>query len=170
MLSPLVPLSELARRTVGDPDGIDPASPEGVRAVAALEDASWLAREAASRTRGVDWLTQTDVPFPVRTVVLRAARRGWENPEATTSEGVNASGVSTSREAEPNSVYLTQDERDQCARYAPATGGGLGGLVSIGMTRGDGGAPNTIRVPGDRPGADPVAWLDGGDYAAPQGL
>lgn len=168
MLSPLVPLSELARRTVGDPTGIDPASPDGVRAAAALEDASWLARDAAGRTRDGDWPTEADVPYPVRTVVLRAARRGWENPEATTSESVTASGVSSSREAEPNAVYLTEDERRDCARFAPGAGGG-GGLISLGMTRGEGGSPATIRVPGDRPDASPVAWLASDDYAAPDG-
>lgn len=165
MLSPLVPLSELARRTVGSPGGIDPASPDGVRAVAALEDASWLAREAAMRIAETDWPTEESVPFPVRVVVLRAARRGWENPEATTGESVGSSGVSSSREAEPNSVYLTEDEMRQCARFAP--GAGAGGLSSIGLTRGDGGLPNTVYVPGDRVESDPVAWLDPGDFAAP---
>lgn len=166
MLSPLVPLSELARRTVGAPDGIDPNSTDGVRALAALEDASWLAREAAMRIGEQDWPTEESVPFPVRVVVLRAARRGWENPEATTGESVSSSGVSSSREAEPNSVYLTEGEARQCARFAPGAGA-AGGLASIGLTRGDGGQPHTVYVPGDRVESDPVAWLDPGDYAAP---
>lgn len=163
MFSPLVPLSELARRTVGSPTGIVADSPDGVRAVSALEDASILAREAAGRMSEDDWPTEVEVPHPVRVVVLRAARRGWENPEATTSESVGAGGVSSSRQAEPNAVYLTTDEARTCARFAPGDGSGL---VSVGLTRGEGGTPHTVYAAGTDTRSDWYPWLDPYDYAA----
>lgn len=161
MFSPLVGLPELARRTVGDPDGIDPSGSDGVRALAALEDASWLVRDAAGRLRDEDWPTEADVPGPLRTIVVRAAIRGWENPEATTGEGVSASGITTSRQAEPNSVYLTEDERRECRRYRPAGGG----VSSIALTRGGVAAP-TVQYAPDARGGQSWPWLDPEDPAA----
>lgn len=150
-LPPLASLGELARR-VGRPDLVE-GTTDGDRAAEALADASALVRAETGRPTGwtdeAGWLTA--VPDELRTVVLKAARREWDNPRGLTSETIadyTWRGEST--------VYLTEAEQVICRRYRPE-GRGTGGLWTLGMTRGAEG-PDTVYVP-VAGGGDPLPYL-----------
>lgn len=163
-LPALATVVDLARRTLGDPDGIVEGTPDHVRASVALEDASSAAREAAGDLAA--WPDALDVPHPVVRVVLAAARRWWENPEAYTGESLGDS-ITYSRKAEGLAVELTDAERRTCAQYGPARAAG-GGLVSIGLRRGgDGPVETAVEVPVEG-GGDPFPLFSPDDYGLPE--
>lgn len=161
-LPALATVPDLARRALGDPDGIVEGTPDHVRASVALEDASSAAREAAGDLEAwPDGLA----PHPVVRVVLGASRRWWENPEAYTGESLGDS-ITYSRKAEGLSIELTEAERRTCAQYAPA-GSSSGGLYTIGLRRGsDREEPTVIGVP-VAGGGDSFPLIAAGDYADP---
>lgn len=140
-LPPLASLPEFSRR-VGQV--LEQGTPDGNRAAGALADASALVRAEAGRT----WIDATTgdvdlVPAEIETVVLKAARREWENPRGLGSETI--ADYTWRLDAGQTSVYLTEQEQAICRRYR-STGGSTGGLWSLGMTRGAEG-PDTIYVP-----------------------
>lgn len=106
---------------LGQPTALTNAEEE--RAQAAIDDASALARAEAK----VDWITEDgeldedSIPDVVVTIVLRAARRAFVNPDEVESETIDAYQVRY------REVYLTQAERD----LIRGTGGVVAGLGSI---------------------------------------
>lgn len=92
------------------------------RAQAALEDAATLALAEAPATVAAAW--QIDAPTVVALVVLKAARREFDNPRgiSTESDGEHSIGL-----AETSGVYLTGREVRQLQRAA--------GRVGVGTTR-----------------------------------
>lgn len=167
-LPALATIPDLARRTLGDPAGIAEGTPDYVRAEVALEDASSAAREASGDLEA--WSDASLAPHPVVRVVLAAARRWWENPEAYTGESLGDS-ITYSRKAEGLSVALTEEERRTCASYGPARSSA--GLTSIPLRiGGERRGPRAIEVPVEVPGqgdigADAFPLLDPDDPAAP---
>lgn len=90
----------------------EPASQDGVRAVAALEDASALIRSEA----GTDWVDDhddllLDIPDVIETICLAVAYRAFRNPDGTTQTSVGDVSVSFSREGVAGAVFLTKAEQ-----------------------------------------------------------
>jgi hypothetical protein len=116
------PLSELEERL-----GLDPGSLEGAdkrRAEKALEDAAVLALAEASATKAATW--ETDCPKVVRLVVLKAARREYENPRGLDSESLGEHSIGIT---ETSGVYLTAREVAQIRRASSGRSGGFVGSI-----------------------------------------
>lgn len=116
------PLSELEERL-----GLDPGSLEGAdkrRAEKALEDAAVLALAEASPTKAAKW--ETDCPKVVRLVVLKAARREYENPRGLDSESLGEHSIGIT---ETSGVYLTAREVAQIRRASSGRSGGFVGSI-----------------------------------------
>jgi hypothetical protein len=97
---------------MGDRLGItlDPLSPDGIRAVAALADASAVVRSVARKT----WVDEDGnlepVPPVVEQVTIAAAIRVFRNPDGFAQASVG--DVSVSYGSRPGgSVFLTRDEK-----------------------------------------------------------
>lgn len=96
--------------------GLDPGALVGAeveRASAALADASAVAL-AEAPTKAVAW-TASGAPPVVVTVVLKAARREFENPQGLRSENLGEHGFSVDT---ATGVYLTATERALVRRAA----------------------------------------------------
>lgn len=112
----------LARRL-----GLDVAEPDEVetaRAEDALDDAAQLALAEALDAVAEAW--RADAPAVVRLVVLRAARREYENPRGLTEETLGEHSVGLSHTP---GVYLTQREVALMHRVAAGRRGGFVGSI-----------------------------------------
>lgn len=94
------------------------------RAEAALEDASALALAEAPAAVAATWTS--NAPAVVVLVVLKAARREFDNPRGLASESVADHSVGI---AETSGVYLTAREIAQVRRAARGRSGGFVGSV-----------------------------------------
>lgn len=153
-LPPLASLPEFSRR-IGRQ--LEAGSPDGNRAAGALADASALVRAEAGRSWTDGDGRLAEVPDEIATVVLKAARREWDNPRGLSSET-----IADYTWRGDTSVYLTDQEIAICRRYR-SSGGGTGGLWSLGMTRGADG-PDTVYVPVEG-GGDLLPYLHPDDVS-----
>ncbi|MFD0044740.1 hypothetical protein ACFVGV_06070 [Pseudarthrobacter scleromae] len=103
------------------------------RAEAALEDATVLALAEVSETKAAAW--ELDAPKVVRLVILKAARREFENPRGLETESLGEHSVGIS---ETSGVYLTGREIAQIRRAATGRSGGFVGSVRTPSAFGDG--------------------------------
>lgn len=94
------------------------------RAEDALEDATTLVEAEIPTSLAAEW--EVDAPKVVRLVVLKAARREFENPRGLENEslGEHSAGFS-----ETSGVYLTGREIAQVRRAATGRSGGFVGTV-----------------------------------------
>lgn len=112
-LPALATLEELSERlgvALLDEHG-EPRSPDGVRAQAALDDASALIRQEAGR----NWVDEDHealegVPDVVAAICLAAASRAMRNPEGATQASVGDASISYHRAGGGAAVYLTDAE------------------------------------------------------------
>jgi hypothetical protein len=112
---PLATLDQLGARMAQDftTGNGDPTDPDGMRAGAALNDASALIRATA----GEDWLDDADppaltqVPFVIQTITLSVAQRAYNNPNGAIQASVGDASVTWARgESGAGSVFLTSSE------------------------------------------------------------
>jgi hypothetical protein len=96
------------------------------RAEAALDDAATLALAEVSEAKQATWIT--DAPKVVVLVVLKAARREFENPRGLESEQLGEHQVGLT---DTSGVYLTGREIAQIKRAATGRSGGFVGSVRI---------------------------------------
>jgi hypothetical protein len=92
------------------------------RATAALEDATTLALAEVSTSLGETWTTSA--PAVVVLVVLKAARREYENPRGMNLETLGEHSVGLT---DLSGVYLTAREIAQVRRAASGRSGGYVG-------------------------------------------
>lgn len=118
------PLAELEARLGYDAGTLDGA--DKVRAERALDDAAVLALAEVSEAKAGAW--ETDAPKVVVLVVLKAARREFENPRGLESESLGEHAVGLS---DTSGVYLTRREVAQVTRAATGRSGGFVGTVRI---------------------------------------
>jgi len=151
MPSPLPPpLSELETRLgleAGSLSGTDKA-----RAEAALEDASTLVLAEVAELTAERW--EADAPKPAVLVVLKAARREYENPRGIAQETF---GEHTVGLTESSGVYLTGREVAQIIRAATKRRSGVGS-VRTPSAYGEGGTVSTLYAPVSGDGK-PVPYL-----------
>lgn len=125
---PLASVEQLADR-LGI--ALDAQTPDGLRAQAALEDASALVRAEA----GVDYVDDhgelETVPEVIITITIAAAYRAFRNPDGKTQTSVGDVSVSYSRQAGEAQLFLTRAERRAIRRAA-----GMGGFSSVSLTSG----------------------------------
>lgn len=151
MLSPLPPTVSALEIRLGVPtDSL--ADEDLARASAAIEDATALVLAEVSGSIANTWTTTGGQPV-VTTVVLRAARREYENPRGLMSETL---GEHTVQLATSTGVYLT--DREIATVRRAATGRRSGGFVGSIRT------PSAYMVP-PLP-ADLDDWGDGPSPAA----
>ena len=115
-------VSELERRLglpVGDLIGEDKA-----RAEDALTDATTTALAEVPRNIANLWLA--DAPAIVRLVILKAARREYENPQGLETESLGEHSIAG---METSGVYLTPREISQIKRAATGRLGGFTGTI-----------------------------------------
>jgi hypothetical protein len=115
-----VPLAHLERRLGVDEGALE--GPDKARAEDALEDATALALAEVSAATADRW--KADLPAVVRTVLLKAARREYENPQGYRSENLGEFGGTV----DVVGVYLTAPEKEQIRR-AGRRSGRTGGFV-----------------------------------------
>lgn len=123
MPTPLPPPVSALEARLGLPEG----SLEGeelTRAEAALDDAATLALAEVSTAKATLWAT--DAPKVVSLVVLKAARREYENPRGLESESLGEHQVGLT---DTSGVYLTAREIAQIKRAATGRSGGFVGTV-----------------------------------------
>jgi hypothetical protein len=126
------PLSALETRLGLDPGTLD--GPEQARATEALADATALALAEVSPSVATRWAT--GAPAVVSVVVLKAARREFENPEGRRQENLGEHGFQLDV---ASGVYLTPAEVAQVVRAARGGGsGGFTGTVRTPSAYGDG--------------------------------
>ncbi|WGH21356.1 head-to-tail adaptor [Arthrobacter phage Emotion] len=116
------PISALERRlglTVGTLQDEDKA-----RAEEAIDDATTLALAEVSEAKATAWTA--DAPKVVQLVILKAARREFENPRGLNTESLGEHSVGIS---ETSGVYLTAREVAQIQRAASGRSGGFVGTV-----------------------------------------
>lgn len=125
MANPLPPAVGLLERrlglTEGTLDGEDLA-----RATDALDDAATLALAEVSDAKAAAWVQ--DAPKVVVLVVLKAARREYENPRGLAQESLGEHSVGLT---DTSGVYLTAREIAQIKRAASGRRGGFVGSVRI---------------------------------------
>ncbi|USL85084.1 hypothetical protein [Arthrobacter phage SWEP2] len=125
MANPLPPAVALLEARLGVPAG----TLEGedlVRAQAALDDAATLALAEVSDTKAAAWTL--DAPKVVVLVVLKAARREYENPRGLEQESLGEHSVGLT---DTSGVYLTAREVAQIRRASSGRRGGWVGSVRI---------------------------------------
>lgn len=123
MPTPLPPPVSLLERRLGLPVG----SLEGedkARAEDALDDAATLALAEVSEAKASAWIT--DAPKVVVLVVLKAARREFENPRGIDEESLGEHRVGLT---DTSGVYLTAREIAQIRRAASGRSGGFVGTI-----------------------------------------
>jgi hypothetical protein len=146
------PLSALERRL-----GIDEGSLAGndqARAEEAIADAVALALAEVPTRTATAWAS--NAPAVVVTVVLKAARREFENPQGFVSEGV---GEHSATVGTATGAFLTEGERLLVRRAAGL--GGFTGTVRISSAYATS-ADGTVYVPAP-PGSDAFPLLAEGD-------
>jgi len=124
------PLSALETR-LGLPEG-ELIDEDRKRAEAALDDATTLALAEVSPARADRWTA--NAPSVVRLVILKAARREYENPQGLTQETLGEHMIGNSQ---TSGVYLTPAEVAQLQRAAGRSGAFVG-TVRIGSAYGYG--------------------------------
>lgn len=132
MANPLPPPLSALERRLGIPVG-ELADEDKARAEDALEDATTLALAEVSASHAGRWTL--NAPHVVRLVVLKAARREYENPQGLTQETLGEHMIGNSQ---TSGVYLTATEIGQLRRAATGRTGGFVGSVRIGSAYGDG--------------------------------
>jgi hypothetical protein len=121
--SPLPPPVSSLEARLGLPTG----SLEGeelARATAALDDATTLALAEVPASKAAAW--ETDAPKVVALVVLKAARREFENPRGMNQESLGEHSVGLT---DTSGVYLTAREVAQIKRAATGRSGGFVGTI-----------------------------------------
>lgn len=114
------PLATLADMEVRLGLVLEPTEPDGLRAAAALDDASALVRLVAGRTWLDDDNELEDVPPVIVQVTVAAAIRAFQNPQGFTQASIGDVSVTFSARG-GGSVYLTPDERRAVIRAAGGT-------------------------------------------------
>lgn len=107
--------------------GLDAGSLEGpdkARADAALEDATALVLAEVSATKATAW--ETTCPKVVALVILKAARREYENPQGVVQEAIGEFSTTVSVSS---GVYLTPVEASLIRRAATGRRTGFVGTV-----------------------------------------
>jgi len=125
------PLSALESR-LGLPPGTL-LDEDKARAEDALDDATTLALAEVSETKAAAW--ELDAPKVVRLVVLKAARREFENPRGLEQESLGEHSVGLT---DTSGVYLTGREIAQIKRAATGRSGGFVGTIRTPSAFGDG--------------------------------
>jgi hypothetical protein len=125
------PLSALESR-LGLPAGTL-QDEDKARAEDALDDATTLALAEVSEAKAAAW--ELDAPKVVRLVVLKAARREFENPRGLESESLGEHQVGLT---DTSGVYLTGREIAQIRRAATGRSGGFVGSIRTPSAYGDG--------------------------------
>ena len=138
MLPPLVDLEALSERlgvTLVD-DHEQPTSPDGVRALAALSDASALVRQEA----GQEWVDEHgELDFGelspgaidvIQSTTIAVAYRAFRNPDGTSQASVGDVSVSYGREGGAGALFLTLAERRAIRRAVGVMAVGTVELVS----------------------------------------
>jgi hypothetical protein len=123
MTSPLPPLVSSLESRLGLPSGAL-QDEDLARATAALDDAATLALAEVSETLGEAW--KLAAPAVVSLVVLKAARREFENPRGMNQESLGEHSVGLT---DTSGVYLTAREVSQIRRAATGRTGGFVGSV-----------------------------------------
>lgn len=103
------------------------------RATAALDDAATLALAEVSTAVGDPW--RTAAPAVVTLVVLKAARREFENPRGMNQESLGEHAVGLT---DTSGVYLTRREISHILRAATGRTGGFVGSVRTPSAYADG--------------------------------
>lgn len=115
-LPPLADLNALQDR-LGRNDLVDvhgaPIAPEGVRAQAALEDASSLVRAEAGKsyTDEAHAVLDENIPDIIVSITLAASQRAFNNPQGATQASIGDVSVSFSRDGSAGTVFLTKAEQ-----------------------------------------------------------
>jgi hypothetical protein len=157
---PLPPLADLAAlgtrlgMELVDAHG-DPTEPEGVRAQAALEDASALVRTEAGKsfTDEAHAVLDAGIPDIIVSIVLAAAYRAFRNPEGTSQSSIGDVSVSFAREGSAGAVFLTKAEQRAIRKAAGRNTFGTIVMASPYMVNV---TDVNHLVPGSDPGSDPV--------------
>jgi hypothetical protein len=123
MVLPLPPAVSALEARLGLPAGTLQGE-ELARAQAALEDAATLALAEVSATKAAAW--EEDAPKVVHLVVLKAARREFENPRGFEQESLGEHSVGLT---DTSGVYLTAREVAQIRRAATGRIGGFVGTI-----------------------------------------
>ncbi|QHB36590.1 head-to-tail adaptor [Arthrobacter phage Adolin] len=124
MVLPLPPAVSALEARLGLPAGTL-ADEDLARAEAALDDAATLALAEVSTAKATAWAA--DCPKVVYLVVLKAARREFENPRGLESESLGEHQVGLT---DTSGVYLTAREVAQIKRAASGrTAGGFVGSI-----------------------------------------
>jgi len=118
MVNPLPPPVAALERRLGIPEGAL-EDEDLARAVDALEDATTLALAEVAPAVGTRW--EVDAPGIVRVVILKAARREYENPSGLAQETL---GEHTVGNTQTSGVYLTAVEVAQIRRASSGRSGG----------------------------------------------
>lgn len=125
------PVSSLEKRLglpVGTLDEEDLA-----RAEEALDDATTLALAEVNETKAILWTV--DAPKIVTLIVLKAAKREFENPRGMESESLGEHSVGG---LDTTGVYLKRSEIAQIRRAASGRSGGFVGSIRTPSGYGDG--------------------------------
>lgn len=126
MPSPLPPPVSALERRLGLPVGTL-VDEDKARAEEALSDAATLALAEVSATKATLW--QTTAPDVVALVVLKAARREFENPRGMNQESLGEHSVGLT---DTSGVYLTAREIAQIKRASSGRAGqGFTGSIRI---------------------------------------
>lgn len=123
MTSPLPPLISSLESRLGLPSGALQGE-DLARATAALDDAATLALAEVSTSLAETWTTSA--PAVVVLVVLKAARREYENPRGMNLETLGEHSVGLT---DTSGAYLTAREVAQVRRAASGRTGGYVGSV-----------------------------------------
>lgn len=130
MSAPLPPSTSLLEARLGLPAG-ELVGVDRTRADAALFDATANALSEVPATIATTW--RASAPDVVLTVVLKAARREYENPQGFTSEGV-LGGFSASVET-TSGAELTASEKATIAKAVQAALPALSRFSGTGSVR-----------------------------------
>lgn len=123
MPTPLPPAVSLLERRLGLPEG-DLSDEDLARAEAALDDATEEALSYVPDKLAELW--RADVPGVVLVVILKAARREYENPQGFRQEGLGEHNATVET---ASGVYLTPHEIRRVKRAAGLVG--FAGTVRI---------------------------------------
>lgn len=123
MANPLPPPVAALEGRLGIPAG-ELADEDLVRATAALDDAATLVLAEVSASTATRW--EANAPKVVALVVLKAARREYENPRGVSQETQGDHGLSLS---ETSGVFLTGREVALVRRAATGRRGGFTGSI-----------------------------------------
>lgn len=118
------PLSALEARLGFEPG--DLVAPEKARAESAIEDATALVLAEAPTKAAVWQAADATVPAVVSLVILKAARREFENPQGLRTEGL---GEHSATVDVASGVYLTPLEIALVRRAATGRTGGFTGSI-----------------------------------------